>query len=124
VNTGAITNNAALGASVTVKGSGNKLSGRIFGFSAPGNYSYAIGSMELRTSSTYGDASPGTSSPSNSITGKDGQTTALNDFRRTDFWLDTGGLSFNYTGGGISGITNVWDFSGIAGRGYPALSVQ
>jgi hypothetical protein len=52
-----------------------------------------------------------------------GKDASYNDFRRMDFWLDTTRLSFNFDDSlaGINKFLNNWDFSTLAGRGYPIL---
>jgi hypothetical protein len=122
-----IQNNAALGVKVTAAGPGStKRAMRIFGYPTTnsGSRNYANGAMEIGTANSY-NGSPSLSTVS-ANTDPDrltpnGKNAVYNDFRRMDFWLDTAGLSFNYddTLIGINKFLNIWDFSTLAGRGYP-----
>ena len=117
---------AALGGAVTVKGSAaiTRELGRICGSSAPANLSnnFASASMQLERD-VYGALNPAPVAPVPDIAGKDGQSASTNDLRKIDFWLDTAGLAFNLDGSGtgFGSIVNIWDFSSLAGRGYPLL---
>jgi hypothetical protein len=123
-----ITNSAAFGPSLTAKGPPTHRQGRIsaryYDDVATLTNNYALADMRLETSSNYDDPNPA-SAPASSNVGaneQNGKDATVNDFRNAAFWLDSNGLSFNYAGGGMAGITNTWDFSGIAGRGYPTLA--
>jgi hypothetical protein len=109
IATPTLQNNAALGASVTVKGSGTKHIGRVYG-SAAGTTSdnYAVYTL-LLFSDTYNYPSPGTVSPSANATGKDGADAADSTLRGGAFWT---GLGFS------SG----WDFSRVYSKRHPALA--
>ena len=130
---------AALGASVTATTSSGfsqtAKTGRVYGGdsespSSPpaASANYAWDGIVRQESKTYRDSDFSGSSElptaTNSDTGKDGADATIDNFRSAAFWLNSSGLSFNYTGGGMGGITKVWDFSGVAGagRGYPILA--
>jgi hypothetical protein len=85
---------------------------------------YAISSMLTGTGSSYNYNGPGALVPDTETgpTTKNGASATIDQIRQADFWLAANGLSFNYSGGGLTGISNVWDFAGIAGRGYPLLT--
>ena len=134
-NGSTISKSVALGEIITVKGPGdpgNKSLGRIYGiFDGTGasSLNYAYDGMKLMSSTTYGGTATGDSlpvgDPSNNPSSENGEGTSINRFRQIDFWLDTAGLSFNFIGsGGISGIKNYWNFTGLEGRGYPVLAWQ
>jgi hypothetical protein len=113
---GALSNTAALGAAVTVAGGTTQSAKRVYAYMSGGvgSRNFALKTMQIETSAAY--------TPSSGETLPDGKDASINDIRKADFWLDTAGLSFNYASGGLTGISNVWDFAGIAGRGYPLLA--
>ena len=130
---------AALGASVTATTSSGfsqtAKTGRVYGGdsespSSPpaASANYAWDGIVRQESSTYKDSnftSAGETPPAtDNASGKDGKDATIDNFRSAAFWLNSDGLSFNYIGGGMGGITKVWDFSGVAGagRGYPILA--
>ncbi|MCL2443121.1 MAG: hypothetical protein FWD13_06590 [Treponema sp.] len=70
--------------------------------------------------------SPPVSFPITNITHNavNGASVSIDTLRDVSFWLKTpanGGLGFNLGGGGVGGISNIWDFSVLAGRGHPIL---
>jgi len=106
---------AALGLSVTARGSTRK-AGRILGNTATGlNYNYALNTMFIgegdanSTATTQQSASPG-------LTGRDGQNADSSIFYDITFWKNT--LGFSET---ISSVST-WDFSRVAKDGYPRLA--
>jgi hypothetical protein len=122
---GALSNTAALGAAVTVAGGNSTRSAkRVYAYMSggAGSRNFALKTMRTGTSAAY-NGTPSFSTPTSSDdTSQHGKDASINDIRKADFWLDTAGLSFNYASGGLTGISNVWDFAGIAGRGYPLLA--
>jgi hypothetical protein len=118
-------NNAALGASVTVQGSGTRSIGRVYGATfgtASGNY--AVDTMRIEKSDVYGtyyfpywdgtSTEPSvyyTVSNSTDAAAKNGSSVAASAFRNSAFWTST--LTFDVA---------EWNFGGVVSRGYPILA--
>jgi hypothetical protein len=120
----ALENNAALGASITLKGSGGTMEqGRIYGriqtydgyydsstVTVSGNY--ALDTMRLEKGA-YGDyyfPSPSFPTGTGAHNNKDGANAAASAFRDSNFWKNLG-FSSTY-----------WNFGVAASRGYPILN--
>ena len=121
LKSGLLQKNVALSTKVIMQDlSVNEFIARIYAASdlINGSKNYAIDSMLIGRSDTLSVVSSGTG-PATS----QGENVTLNRLRQTDFWIDLNGLAFgiNDTVGGIGGLTNVWDFSSVTGRGYPRL---
>jgi len=120
-NTASINKSAALGQGVTATGAliintttYRRDAGRFFGGvstngTASGNY--AINTMQLYESDTYGDPRPGETIITNGVhSNQHGADASTSNLRNRDFWFNT--LDFS--------ITN-WDFFQVGIRGYPRL---
>ena len=103
-------NNVALGASVTVTGSGTKyigrVGGRVSGGSLSNNYAYSDMTLSTRTSQS---ASWSAVTPTVGAATKDGANANNIDFRNPDFWK---GLGFS---------EDDWIFSTTVGMRHPIL---
>ncbi|MCL2138366.1 MAG: hypothetical protein FWH41_02415 [Treponema sp.] len=127
----AISGNIALVSNVVASGNTDvtKTAARIYASPASGGgtNNFALKTMTLGTSSSFSwnfntdVALPTTSNDPDSPNGKDAD---LSDLVNINFWLDENGLAFNRKEGvgGIEGMENIWDFSTLTGRGYPALA--
>jgi hypothetical protein len=118
---GVLTNNAARGLSVTVKGSDpGKVAARVYAYPASGGGAdnFALNTMLLQSTDTYYDPRPAfTVSSENNGTAQNGTSKLSSDFGNSVFWSTT--LDFNSVGSYTG--TAPWDFGGVA-RGYPALA--
>jgi hypothetical protein len=126
---GELTNNAALGDSVTAKGGNSRTAARVYAYptSGGGSYNYAVDAMRIEKSSVYGTyyfpywdgtipepALPYyTVSNSTTATAQNGASAAASAFRNSAFWTASSALGFS---------TGQWNFGGVVSRGYPALA--
>jgi hypothetical protein len=134
---GNITNTAALGTKIVAADSGTtKGAGRVTGNNT-GTLSnnYAIYDMKVGANDTYhsglnllGDPagfvshfSADVPTTNTGVTAINGAPAQISDIQNVQWWLNT--LKFNRKEGetGLGSIENVWDFSGVEGRGYPLL---
>jgi len=118
----AIQNNAALGASVTAKGSGSTIiASRVIGAASNGSQNYAIDTMKTGTANSYtGTPSMSTVTNGTGETTPQGESTSLSSFRKIDIWIDSDKLGFNLTSSGST--TKIWNFNNLSGEGYPRLA--
>jgi hypothetical protein len=109
-----LSNNAALGPSVTATGGGSRNAGRVYGNKVSGSASalYALKPMLLEEDAAYDTLTPTVVTASPDVNGPDGADAAASAFRTSSFW--TGTLGFTAAS---------WNFAGLA-RGYPYLSWQ
>ena len=119
---GAISNCAALGESVTAMGGGSRAAGRIYGYPSSniGSNNYADKDMLVETSATHNDINP---PPFNysalvGITGPHGASASGSAFKNPYIWEAV--LGFNSAGTYIG--TPPWDFSSVLEKGYPVLA--
>jgi hypothetical protein len=111
-------NCAALGASVTVQGSGTKSIGRVSGAPAGTNSNnHAVNTMLLFSDAGYNTPYPATTTPASSATGKDGADVTDSSLRTQSFWTATPSAGLGFTAG-VSG----WNFNSVYARRYPALA--
>jgi hypothetical protein len=111
-----LSNNAALGASVTAKGGSSQTAARIYAYLASGSGStnYAVDTMRIESSATYSALYINPTNPTGTTgTSPHGATANGSTFRNPAFWASTLGFS-----------AAEWDFSTVAGRGYPELAGQ
>jgi hypothetical protein len=110
-----ITNNAAFGPSVTVKGASPLPLGRIGGAVtswATLTNNYALADMRLETSNDYNDPNPTSALASGgAANNKDGADAAASAFKTASFWTGTLGFS-----------ASIWNMDGVGRRGYPTLA--
>jgi len=111
---------------VTVKGDSSRSLGRIISSANNATYfsnNYASSSMTLLEITSYSSNSGTPSTPTNSLTGKDGDVIMDSLFYSQNVW--TNALGFNTPITSRANFTDVsdqpWSFSGIGSRGYPLL---
>ncbi|MCL2805248.1 MAG: hypothetical protein FWD26_04850 [Treponema sp.] len=133
-NTVTIQNSVTLGASVTATGfSATSIHniGRVYGGVYPISgltfvNNHAFNGIRLFESATYQDDDPTDITDTRTVrlaTNKDGADASVNNFLSANsFWIDTLGFNRDSSKTGLGSITNVWNFAGIEGRGYPLLN--
>ncbi|WP_461257470.1 hypothetical protein, partial [Treponema sp. R80B11-R83G3] len=130
---GVIQNNAALGASVTAKGSSaTRVAARIYGYPSTniGSANYAKDSMRIEKSDVYGtlsfpywDGVTPSSEPStcykliNTAVAADqnGVSVSSSVFNSSNIWTNASMLNF------AAATPNPWNFTSVIGKGYPTL---
>ena len=135
-NNGQVHNSAALGGRV-IAATPTRNAGRIAGLGASGtllNHNYAINSMRVGMG-VYVAMEDFLTAPMQSIidrlniagiipttnlglTAINGEAVTVHDIRNMNwFWLERLGLNLDAN----NNIVNLWDFNGLAGRGFPLL---
>jgi hypothetical protein len=108
-------NNAVLGASVTVQGSGTKQIGRVYGVAAgTTSNNHAVNTMLLFSDGVYNNPYPSTVSPTVNVAGKDGANVTDSDLRSQTFWTTT---TLGFTAGASD-----WNFNSVYAKRHPALA--
>ncbi|MCL2443497.1 MAG: hypothetical protein FWD13_08565 [Treponema sp.] len=134
-----ISNNAAIGVSVTAKGGSTRNAGRIWGSAesgtstgSAGSGNYALSTMVIEEDANHININPAIRTAVNNLTARDGTSTSASTFRTLTIWTTMGFSSHRniYRCPANTAYSNThtcvlcpltWDFSRIS-RGYPTLT--